>query len=85
MVIKLRMVRWARHAARIGEIRTAYRILVGKPGRKKSLGRPRRRWTNNCKSDLKGIIYEVVDWIHLAEDRDQWQTLEYTVMNIQVL
>jgi hypothetical protein len=50
--IKSRM-RWAGHVARIGERRNAYRILVGKPEGRRSLGRPRRRWENNIKMDLR--------------------------------
>jgi hypothetical protein len=51
-VIKSRRMRWAGHVARMGEGRGVYRILVGKPERKRSLGRPRRRWEDNIKMDL---------------------------------
>jgi hypothetical protein len=51
-IIKSRRMRWAGHVARMGEKRNAYRLLVGKPGGKRPLGRPRRRWVNNIKMDL---------------------------------
>jgi hypothetical protein len=83
-IIKSRRMRWAGHVARMGEKRNAYRILVGKPGGRKSLGRPRRRWVDNIKIDLRKIGWDVVDWIDLAQDRDQWRALVNTVMNLRV-
>jgi hypothetical protein len=65
-----RRVRWLGHAARLGEMRNAYRILVGKPGGKKQLGRRRRRW-ENIKMDRGEIRWEGVDLIHLNHNRDQ--------------
>jgi hypothetical protein len=53
--IKSRRMRWAGHVARMGETRTAYRILVGKPEGKRPLGRPRRRWVDNIKIHLREI------------------------------
>jgi hypothetical protein len=50
----------------------AYNILVGKPEGKKLVGRSRRRWENNIIMDLRDIGWEVVDWIHLAQNRVQW-------------
>jgi hypothetical protein len=52
-MIKSKRMRWAEHVARIGEKRKACGILVGKPEGKKQLGRPRRRWVNNIKMDLR--------------------------------
>jgi hypothetical protein len=52
-MIKSRRVRWAGHVTRMGETKNAYKILVGKPGGKKPLGRPRRRWVDNIKMDLR--------------------------------
>jgi hypothetical protein len=52
-MIKSRMTRWAGHVARMGEKRNAYRIVVGKPEGKRPLGRPRRRWVDNVKIDVK--------------------------------
>jgi hypothetical protein len=77
-------MRWAGHVARRGETRNAYRILVGKPEGKRSLGRPRRRWVDNIKMDLGEIGWDGVDWIELAQDRDQWRALVNTVMNLRV-
>jgi hypothetical protein len=54
-MIKSRSMRWAGHVARMGETRNAYRILVGKPEGKRPLGRPKRRWVDNFKIDLKGL------------------------------
>jgi hypothetical protein len=54
----------------MGEKRNAYTILVGKPEGRKPLGRPKRRWVNNIKMDLREIGWNVVDWVDLAQDRD---------------
>jgi hypothetical protein len=62
----------------------AYRILVRKPDRKRPLGRPRRRWVNNIKMDLRETGWDGTDWIDLAQDRDQWRALVNTVMNLGV-
>jgi hypothetical protein len=64
--------------------RNAYRILVGKPQGKIPLGRPRRRWEDNIRMDLRGIGWSGMDWIDLAQDRDQWRALVNTVMNLRV-
>jgi transcription termination factor 2 len=80
--MKLRRMRWAGHVARTGEKRNAYRILVGKPEGKRPLGRPRRRWKNNIKMDLREIRLGDMDWIDLAQDRDQWRALVNTAMNL---
>jgi hypothetical protein len=58
-----------------GEKRNAYRILVGKPEGKRPLGRPRCRWVDNIKIDLREIGLDGMDWIYLAQDRDQWSTI----------
>jgi hypothetical protein len=65
----------------VGETRNAYRIVVGKPEGKRQLGRPRRRWVDNIKMDLREIS---VDWIDLAQDRGRWRALVNTVMNLRV-
>jgi hypothetical protein len=57
-----------------GEKRNAYRILVGSPVGKRSLGRTRCRWVDNIKWDLRKIEWGGVDWIDMAQDRDQWRT-----------
>jgi hypothetical protein len=53
----------------MGEKRNAYRILVGKPEEKRQLGRPRRRWVDNIKMDLREIEWDILDWIDTAQDR----------------
>jgi hypothetical protein len=54
--------------------------LVGKSEGKRQLGRPRRRWEDNIRIDLRQIEWEVVDWVYLAQDRDQWRALVNTVI-----
>jgi hypothetical protein len=71
-IINLRRMRWERHVARMGEKRNAYRTLVGKPEGKSSVGRPRRRWVDSIKMDLREIEWDGVDWIDLHEDKHQW-------------
>jgi hypothetical protein len=82
-IIKSRRMRWAGHVARMGEKRNVYRILVGKPEGKRPLGRPRRRWEENIRMDLREIEWGGMDWIELAQDRDQWRALVSTVMNLR--
>jgi hypothetical protein len=66
-------MRWAGQVARIGEKRNAYRILVGKPERKRPLGRPSHRWVDNIKMDLRETGWDGIDWIDLAQDRYHWK------------
>jgi hypothetical protein len=84
IIIKSTRIRKAGHVARMGERRNAYRILVGNPEGKRPLGRPRRRWVNNIKMDLRQIGFDGMDWINVAQDRDQWRALVNTVMNFPV-
>jgi hypothetical protein len=60
------------------------KILVGKPEGKSPLGRPRRRWVDNFKMDLRETGWGGMDWIDLAKDRDQWRARVNTVMNLQI-
>ena len=83
-VIKSRRMRWAGHVARMGKERAVYWVLVGKPERKRPLGRPRRRWVDNIRMDLQEVGCGYVDWIGLAQDRDRWRTLVSAVMNLRV-
>jgi hypothetical protein len=68
-----------------GAKRTAYRILVGKPEGKRPLGRPRRKWVDTIKMDLREIGWDGMDWIDLAQGREQRSALMNTVMNLRVL
>jgi len=70
--------------ARMGQGREVYKVLVGKPEGKRSLGRPRHRWEDNIKMDLQEVGGGSGDWMELAEDRDRWRALVSTVMNMQV-
>jgi hypothetical protein len=68
----------------MGEKKNAYRILVGKPEGKRPLGRPRRRWVDNIRMDLREIGWNGGDWIDLAQNRYQWRALMNAVMNLRV-
>jgi hypothetical protein len=59
-------------------------LLVGMPEGKRPLGRPRRRWVDNIKMDLREIGWDGVDWTYMAQDRDQWRALVSTVLNLRV-
>jgi hypothetical protein len=67
-----------------GEEKNAYRIWVGKPEGKRPLGRPRRRWVDSIKIDVREIGWNGMDWMELAQDRDHWRALVNTVMNLRV-
>jgi hypothetical protein len=77
-------MRWAGHVVQIGEKKNAYRILVGNPEERRPLGRPRRRWVDNIKMDVREIGWDDIDWIDLPQDRDQWRALVKAVMNLRV-
>jgi hypothetical protein len=68
----------------MGEVRVAYNILVGRPEGRRLLGRPRRRWEDNIRMDLREIGFGGVDWINLSQDRDTWRAIVNTVMNLRV-
>ncbi|KAJ4447739.1 hypothetical protein ANN_09747 [Periplaneta americana] len=69
----------------MGESRNAYRVLIGKPEGKRPLGRPRRRWEDNIKMDLREMGYDDRDWINLAQDRDRWRAYVRAAMNLRKL
>ena len=69
--------------AHMGEGRIVHRVLVGKPEGKRPLGRPRRRWEDNIKMDLRKVG-RVGDWMELAQDRNRWRALVNTVKNFRV-
>jgi len=83
-VIKSRRMRWAGHLACMGEERGLYRVLLGKPEGKRPLGRPRRRWVDNIRTDLLEVGCGYMDWIGLARDGDRWRTLVSAVMTLRV-
>jgi hypothetical protein len=68
----------------MGEKRNACRVFVGKPEGKRPLGRQRRSWVDNIKIDLGEIGWDGMDWIDLAQDRDQWRVLVNTVIILRV-
>jgi hypothetical protein len=70
--------------ARMGKMRNAYKMLVRKPEERRPFERPRRRWENNIRIDLSVIGWGGVDWMHLAQDRDQWRVLVNAVMKLRV-
>ena len=83
-VVKSTGMRWAEHVARMEEGRGVHKVLVGKPERKRPLGRPRRRWEDNIKMDLQEVGSGCGDWMEFAKDRDRWRALVSTVMNFRV-
>jgi hypothetical protein len=83
-IIKSRRMRWAGHVARMGEKRNAYRLLVGKPEGKSTLGRPKRRSVNNIIMDLGEVRLGDVDWIGLAQDSNGRRALVNSIMTLRV-
>jgi hypothetical protein len=74
-----------RACSTFGEKRNAYMILVGKSEGKRPLGRPKHKWEDNIKMDLREMVWGGMDWIDLAQDRDQLRALVNMVVNLQVL
>jgi hypothetical protein len=69
----------------MGEERKVYKFLVGKLERKRPLGRPRRRWEDGVRMDIREIGLGDVDWLRLAQGRDRWRAVVSAVMNLRVL
>jgi hypothetical protein len=67
----------------MGEKRNAYRMLVGKPEGRRPLGRSRRRWVDKIKMCVREIGWGGMEWIDLAQDKDQWRALVNTAMNLR--
>jgi len=76
-------MRWEGHVACMGERRGVYRILMGKPERKRPIWKLRHRWEDNIKMDLHEVGCGFMDWIELAQDRDRWRAFVTTVMNLR--
>jgi hypothetical protein len=83
-MIKSRRMRWAGHGTQMGAKRNEYRILVEKTEERRPLDRPRSRWVDNIKMDLRDIGWDGMDWFDVAQDRDQWTALVTTVLNLRV-
>jgi hypothetical protein len=77
-------MRWAGHVVRKGAKRNAYTIFVGKPKGKRPLGRPRCKWEDNIKIDLRETGWDGMNLIDLAQIREHWRILVNTVMNFRV-
>jgi hypothetical protein len=82
-VFESRRMRWVGHAARMGEGKDIYRVLVRRPEGKRPLGRPRHKWEDNIKMDLREIGNDGSNWIWLAQDGVQWRACVSTVMNLR--
>jgi hypothetical protein len=80
--VKSIRMRWVGHVARMGEERKEDKVLVGNPEGKRPLGRPRRRWEDGVRMDLREIGLRGVDWIRLAQGRDRWRAVVSVVMNL---
>jgi hypothetical protein len=83
-MVKLERLRWAWHVPHMGKKRNAYKVMVGKPEEKRPLGKPRCRREDNIEMDIRGLGWGSMDWIHLAEDRNQCEALVNIVMNFWV-
>jgi hypothetical protein len=70
--------------ARMGEMRNAYKVLVGKPEGKRPLRRPRHRWEDSTRLDLRQTGWGSVEWTHMAQARNRWRAPLNTVMNLRV-
>jgi hypothetical protein len=83
--IKSRRMRWAGNVACMGEERKVYKVLVGKPERKRPLGRLRRTWEDRIRMDVGEIVWGCVEWIQLARDRGRWMAVVNAVVNFRIL
>jgi hypothetical protein len=83
-VIKSRRMKWVGHVARMGEGRGVSRVLVGRSESERPLGRPRRRWEDNIKMDLREIGIDVANGIRLAQNRVQWRAFANILITYEV-
>jgi hypothetical protein len=84
-VIKSRRMRWAGHVLHMGEMRNVYKISAGKPERTRPLGRPRCRWEGNMRTNLRELMWERVERIHLVQDRPDRMTEAFEVTMAAVI
>ena len=77
-------MRWTGHIARTDESRSDFKIVTGTPAEKRSLGRPRRRWEDNIRMDLKEIGINTRNWVDSAQDRYYWRALVNVTFNLWV-
>ena len=83
-LIRSRRLRWAGHLAKMGEGRSAFKILTGIPAGNSLLRRPMRRWEDNFKMDLKGIDINTGNWVDSSQDRGYWRALVNSALNLRV-
>jgi hypothetical protein len=83
--IKSKRMRWVGLVAPMGEEKNVYKVFMGKPEGKSPLERPRTRWEDGIRMDLREFGWGSVEWIQLAQDRDRWRAVVNTVMNLRVL
>ena len=84
MLIKPRRLRWAGHVARMGEGRSAFKILTGKPTGKRPLGRHWRRWEDYIRMNLEEIGINAGNWVDSAQDMNYWRALVNAALNLRV-
>ena len=83
-LIEYRRLRWAGHVAIMEEVRSAFKMLTGTPSGKRPLGRPRRRWEDNIRMDLKEIGINTRNWVDLTQDRDYWRALVNVTLHLSI-
>jgi hypothetical protein len=83
-VIKSRRLRWAGHVTRMEEGGSAFKMLTGILARKRPLGRPRHRWEDNIRMDLREIGINTRNWVDLVQDRDYWRALVDAELNLRI-
>ena len=83
-MIKSRILRWAGRVAKLEEDRNAFKILTAKTAGKRPLGRPRRRWEDNIRMDLKVIGINTRNWVDSAQDMDYWRVFVNAALNLRV-
>jgi hypothetical protein len=77
-------IRLVAHVARMGEMRYACSIFVEKSERRRPLGKHSHRWEDNIIINFRKIVWEIVDWIHLIQDRDKWRAPVNIILNLRV-